>query len=110
MVDLDIVERLLGVPPGYPPWRVADMASRARILATWLSSAEARGVPLGEGAQAYLGRMRRRVAQLHAIGEEMSGTHRISLIKGGRIAKFLPPGLVRQSGDVDLVAGDEEAL
>lgn len=104
------VEELLGVPPGYPPWRVADMARRARALPTWLSTAEARGIPLPQAAQDLLGRERRRVATLHAIAEEMAARHRVTVLKGVRIAVHLPEGMLRQSGDADLVAADEEAL
>jgi len=110
MLELNVVDLLLGVPAGCPPWRVADMANRARILPTWLSSAVARELPLNPGAHAYLERWRQRVAELHAIGEEFSRDQRIGLLKGARIATFLPPGLLRQSGDVDLVASDEAAL
>src|SRR5688572_14127251 len=110
MVELNVVDRLLGVPAGCPPWRVADMANRARILPTWLSSAVAREIPLNPGAHAYLERWRHRVAELHAIGAEAAREHGLDLIKGARIAAFLPPGLLRQSGDVDLVAPDEAAL
>lgn len=110
MVDMTTVEQLLGVPPGYAPWRVADMAARARILATWLSSAVARDLELTPGAHAYLARMRRRMTTLHTLGEELATAHGLALIKGVRIARYLPDGLLRQSGDVDLVAPDEAAL
>jgi hypothetical protein len=110
MVDLDVVDLLLGVPAGCPTWRVADMASRARILPTWLSSAVARQLPLNPGAHAYLERSHQRMAELHATGEELAHDFGLRLIKGARIAAFLPPRLLRQSGDVDLVAPDEAAL
>jgi|GEM_PF-3684335 len=110
MVDLDTVDRLLGVPPDCPPWRVADMASRAGILATWLSGAQARGLPVGEPARAYLDRARRRVATLHQLGADLAGTHGLTVLKGPRIARYLPAPLLRQSGDVDLVAPDEQSL
>jgi hypothetical protein len=110
MVDLTIVEQLLGVPARYEPWRVADMAARRKILATWLSSAVARGVALNPGAEEYLARMRRRVAELHAVGQKMARAHQLTLLKGSRIAAFMPEGLLRQSGDVDLVAPDQDSL
>jgi hypothetical protein len=110
MVEPAAVEALLGVPPGYPPWRVADMARRARIQATWLSSAQARGVPISTVAREYLARVRRRVADLHAVGAEMSAAHDVRVIKGARIAALMPDGLLRESGDADLVARDEQSL
>jgi hypothetical protein len=109
-ISMMTVEELLGVPPGYPPWRVADMARRARALPTWLSTAEARGIALSLAAQDLLDRERRRVATLHEIGEAMAAEHRVTVLKGVRIAAHLPAGMLRQSGDVDLVAADEEAL
>jgi hypothetical protein len=110
MVDLDTVDRLLGAPPGYPSWRIADMAIRKGILATWLSSAVARGIEISDGARAYLQRNQRRVADLHLIGEEMARTRGVAVLKGPRIAAYLPAPLLRQSGDVDLVAPDQESL
>jgi hypothetical protein len=109
-VSMITVEELLGVPPGYPPWRVADMARRARALPTWLSTAYARGIPLSPAAQEVLDREWRRVETLHGIAEAMAAAHRVTVLKGVRIAGHLPKGMLRQSGDVDLVAADEEAL
>jgi hypothetical protein len=109
-LDLDVVERLLGVPPHYPPWRVADRAIRGGILATWLSTMVARDRPVSDQAMAYLDRTRRRVGTLHRLGEEMAVAHGLTVIKGPRIARYLPEPLLRQSGDVDLVAPDQESL
>ena len=110
MVDLTTVETLLGAAPGTPSWQVAAMAGRQRALATWLSSAQARGVSLSSAEVSYLDRVRRRVAELHRVGEEMGLAHGLRVIKGPRIAAYMPPGLLRQSGDADLVAPDESAL
>lgn len=109
-ISIAAVEALLGVPPGYPPWRVADMARRARALPTWLSTAEARGIPLSPAARDVLDRERRRVRTLHEIAEAMASAHRVTVLKGVRIAAHLPEGMLRQSGDVDLVAADEDAM
>src|SRR5262245_48796922 len=109
-ISMTTVEQLLGVPPGYPPWRVADMARRARALPTWLSTAEARGIALTPASQDLLDRERRRVAELHRIAEDMAAAHRVTVLKGVRIAAHLPTGMLRQSGDVDLSAADEEAM
>ena len=109
MIDLDIVDRLLGAPPDYPMWRVADMAIRKEILATWLSSVVARGMEVSDGAHAYLERHRRRVADLYRIGEEMV-PHGVRVLKGQRIATHLPKPLLRQSNDIDLVTLDQPSL
>lgn len=109
MIGLDVVDRLLGVPPE-PWWQLADQAQRARILATWLSSLVARDIPISGAAEAYLDRHRRRVAELHRVGADLADRHAVTVIKGPRIARYLPPPLVRQSGDVDLVAPDESSL
>jgi hypothetical protein len=57
-----------------------------------------------------LERERRRAANLHRLAEEMAAAHRVRVIKGVRIAAHLPAGILRQSGDVDLVAADEAAM
>jgi hypothetical protein len=102
----DVVDRLLGVPPDQPEWWAADMANRAGILATWLSAR----ADLPAGPAAYLERMRRRVAGLHAAGEELAAAHGVRVIKGERIARHYPAPLHRQSGDVDLIAPGQASL
>jgi hypothetical protein len=109
MIELDIVDRLLGVPPG-PWWRMADQAHRARILETWLSSAVARDLPVSAAAREHLDRHRRRVTTLHRLGDDLAGRYGLRVIKGARIARYLPAPLLRQSGDVDLVAPDQASL
>jgi hypothetical protein len=110
MVDLDTVDRLLGAWAGCPSWRIADMAIRKSIHATWLSSAVARGMPVSDQAHAYLQRQQRRAAQLRAIGADLVAAHGVTLLKGHQIAVHYPAPLVRQSGDIDLVAPDQESL
>lgn len=110
MVELTVVETLLGVPPDYPTWRIADMASRARILPTWLSSVVARGRPISPLAADHLARVERRVAALHKVGDELAAAHGVRVVKGARIAARMPAGLLRNSGDTDVVARDEVAL
>jgi len=110
MVDLTIVDSLLGVPPGYAPWRAAHLARRAGLLPTWLSCVVAQDQPISSAAREHLDRVRRSVATLHAIGEELSTAHHVTVIKGPRIAAHYPPRLLRQSGDTDLVARDEATL
>jgi hypothetical protein len=109
-IPLDVVDRLLGAGHDLPGWRVADLANRGRILATWLSTVEARGERIGPQAQAYLDRIRERTAQLHALGADLAGAYGLTVLKGERIARHLPPPVLRQSGDVDLVAPSEEHL
>ncbi|NUP53371.1 MAG: hypothetical protein HOW97_39525 [Catenulispora sp.] len=110
MVELDVVESLLGVPPGFPPWRIADAANRARILPTWLSSLVARGTPLTPAAAEYLDRVRVRVDTLHSVGRELRAAHGVRVIKGEQIAARYPDGLLRNSGDTDIVAPDQGAV
>ncbi len=86
------------------------MASRARALPTWLSTAQARGIALSAAAKDLLDRERRRVAVLHETAELMAAQHAVTVLKGVRIAGHLPAGMLRQSGDVDLVAADEAAM
>ncbi len=110
VLGLDVLDALLGVPPGYPPWRAAEMARRQRVLATWLSAAEARGMPLRPAAAEHLARVRRRMADLYAVADQLAAAHRVTVLKGMRIAAHLPAGLLRESGDVDLVAADQASL
>lgn len=110
MVELNIVESLLGVPPDYPDWRTADMANRARILPTWLSSMVARGRPISSSAAEYVARVERRVTALHRVGDELSSAFGVRVIKGAKIAAHMPAGLLRNSGDTDVVARDEATL
>ena len=110
MADLTVVESLLGVPPGYPRWRVADMANRAGLLPTWLSSVVAGGGSISDQAAEHLARVRRRVDALHATGERLARDHDVEVIKGARIAARMPEGLLRVSGDTDVVAPDQAAL
>jgi hypothetical protein len=110
MPGLDVVESLLGLPPGVPRWRIADAANRARILPTWLSSVVARGGPLTPDAAAYLERVRARVKALHAVGRELRDAHGVTVIKGEQIAARFPEGLLRDSGDADIVAADQSTV
>lgn len=106
----DIVETLLGVPAGTPSWQVARAADKARALALWLSAAQCRGDRLGGAEQLYLDRVRRRSAALHAVGADMAAAHGVRILKGPLIARHYPEGLLRPSGDADLVAADQPAL
>jgi hypothetical protein len=110
MVELDVVEALLGVPPDSPQWRIADAANRAGVLPTWLSSVAARGMPLTSTAAEYLDRVRVRVGTLHEVGRELRAAHGVRVIKGERIAARFPDGLLRNSGDADIVAPDQSTL
>jgi hypothetical protein len=109
-MGVEVLDALLGVPPGYPPWRAAEMARRQRVLATWLSAAVVRGLPLRPAAAGYLARVRRRMVDLYAVADQLAAAHRVTVLKGMRIAAHLPAGLLRESGDVDLVAADEASL
>lgn len=109
-LGFDVVERLLGTPPDTPSWGVADAANRKRALATWLSVAQARGETLTDADLEYLGRMRRRVADLHAVGNRLAAEYGMRVLKGPRIAEHYPAWLLRQSGDADLFAPDLDGL
>jgi len=109
-VDFDIIEQLLGSPPDAPLWQVAATANRKKVLGSWLSTVEARDIPLSAGAQEYLERVRRRVATLHDVGRQVSDRTGVTVIKGERIARHMPPWLLRHSGDADLIADDEQML
>jgi len=109
-VDFDIIEQLLGSPPDAPLWQVAAAANRKKVLASWLSTVVARDIPIPAGAREYLERVRRRVATLHEVGAQVRDRTGVTVIKGERIARHLPPWLLRNSGDADLVADDERML
>lgn len=107
---MTLISSFLGAAPGQPDWQVAELASRRRVLASWLSEVETAGGTLDRASAAYLARARRRVASLHAVGHRLAAAHDVTLLKGSVIARHLPPGTLRQSGDVDLVAPDEATL
>lgn len=110
VATMTLVTSFLGAAPGQSDWQVAELATRRRVLASWLSEVEAAGGTLDSASAAYLSRIRRRVATLHALGHQLAATHDVTLLKGPVIARHLPPGTLRQSGDVDLVAADEATL
>jgi hypothetical protein len=109
-MDFDIIEQLLGSPPDAPLWQVAATANRKKVLASWLSTVVARDIPISAGAQEYLERVQRRVATLHDVGAQVRDRTGVTVIKGERIARHLPPWLLRNSGDADLIADDEQML
>lgn len=109
-MDFDIIEQLMGSPPDAPLWQVAATANRKKVLASWLSTVVARGIPLSAGAQEYLERVRRRVATLHDVGAQVRDRTGVTVIKGEQIARHMPPWLFRNSGDADLIAEDEQML
>lgn len=105
-----LVSSFLGAQAGIADWRIAELANRKRILASWLSEVEVAGGTLDPGAARYLARARRRVRALHMLGAQLTATHPVTVIKGPVIARHMPAGLLRQSGDIDLVAHSEESL
>ncbi len=109
-MDFDIIEHLLGSPPDAPLWQVAATASRKKVLASWLSTVVARDIPISAGAREYLERVRRRVATLHDVGAQVRDRTGVTVIKGERIARHMPPWLLRNSGDADLIAENEQML
>lgn len=100
----------LGSPNDMADWRVAELAHRKGILATWLSEIEMTGGALGPGPSEYLARAWRRVQTLHSLGADLATVHDITLIKGSVIARHMPAGVLRQSGDVGVVTHDEATL
>jgi len=109
-MEFDIIEQLLGSPPDAPLWQVAATANRKKVLASWLSTVVARDIPISAGAQEYLERVQRRVATLHEVGAQVRDRTGVTVIKGERIARHMPAWLLRNSGDADLVADDEQLL
>jgi hypothetical protein len=110
MLDLTSVDRVLGAVPGEPSWVTAHRASRQRLLPTWLSAIRARGEHLTPEANAFLSRVERRLDGLRRAGDLAVQHGEVTMIKGPRIAQHFPAGVLRNSGDADLVASDEAAL
>jgi hypothetical protein len=107
---IGLTASFLGAPSDMADWRVAELAHRKGILATWLSEIEMTGGTLDQGPADYLARAWRRVQVLHSLGAELATMHEVTLIKGSMIARHMPVGVLRQSGDVGLVTRDEETL
>ena len=91
-------------------WRVAELAHRKGILATWLSEIEMTGGTLDQGPAEYLARAWRRVQVLHSLGADLAALHDVTVIKGSMIARHMPAGVLRQSGDIGVVTRDEATL
>lgn len=107
---MGLADSFLGAPSDMADWRVAELAHRKGVLATWLSEIEMSGGSLDPGPADYLSRAWRRVQVLHSLGADLAEMHDATLIKGSMIARHMPLGVLRQSGDVGLVTRDEETL
>ena len=107
---MGLTASFLGAPDDMADWRVAELAHRKGILATWLSEIEMTGGFLDPGPSEYLARAWRRVQMLHSLGADLAAVHDITLIKGSMIARHMPAGVLRQSGDVGVVTRDEATL
>jgi hypothetical protein len=107
---MGLTASFLGAPEDMADWRVAELAHRKGILATWLSEIEMTGGSLEPGPAEYLARAWRRVQMLHSLGADLAAVHDITLIKGSMIARHMPAGVLRQSGDVGVVTRDEATL
>jgi hypothetical protein len=107
---MSLTESFLGAPADMADWRVAELAHRKGILATWLSEIEMTGGTLDSGPAEYLARAWRRVQLLHSLGADLATVHDVTLIKGSVIAQHMPVGVLRQSGDVGVVTRDEATL
>ena len=107
---MGLTSSFLGAPEDMADWRVAELAHRKGILATWLSEIEMTGGTLDPGPADYLTRAWRRVQMLHSLGADLAAVHDVTLIKGSMIAQHMPVGVLRQSGDVSVVTRDEATL
>lgn len=107
---IGLTASFLGAPDDMHDWRIAELAHRKGILATWLSEIEMTGGSLASGPSEYLARAWRRVQILHSLGADLATVHDITLIKGSMIARHMPAGVLRQSGDVGVVTRDEATL
>ncbi|MEV6823587.1 hypothetical protein [Amycolatopsis sp. NPDC051102] len=107
---LDLLRTLLDAQDA-PPDVLLHRARTASYLLPplVLSVADREGHRLGTGSEDEVRRHRERIALYRKIAE-LAVSHGARVVKGPALARFLPPWVVRTSGDLDLLAPGEAVL
>lgn len=109
---LDVLYDLLGVAREAPLADAVDAsrALRGGFVNILLSAAETEGIPLAPGHAEQLHRARRRAAGYRQLAGELCAMRGVTVHKGPSLARHYPKGWLRPSGDLDVVAADEDTL
>ena len=105
-ISSDLILRILeadGLPPGDDTKAIVDLAraSRRKILPTLLSAWRAEGRRVSPALAYELDLQARRIATYKQIDEDLSGRAALTALRGLRVARLYPRGVVRQLNDLD---------
>ncbi|MGW4057581.1 hypothetical protein ACWEGE_04845 [Amycolatopsis sp. NPDC004747] len=107
---LDLLRTLLDAEDAPPDVLVHQARSASYLLPPLvLSVADREGHRLGTGSGDEVRRHRERTALYRKIAE-VAVSHGARVVKGPALARFLPPWVVRTSGDLDLLVPGEAVL
>lgn len=111
-VDLDLLRELFLLEPHKPAASVLRRARAAggQLVPLVLSVVEREGTAMGSGTRGELARMRVRSSVYENIAEKVSAMPGAHVVKGPSLAVHYPPGLLRPSGDLDVVVKGEQTL
>ncbi|MFF5858594.1 hypothetical protein ACFY8B_23690 [Streptomyces sp. NPDC012751] len=111
-VDLDLLRELFLLEPHKPAASVLRRARAAggQLVPLVLSVAEREGTAMGSGTRAELVRMRARSGIYDDIARRVSAVPGARVVKGPSLAAHYPPGVLRPSGDLDVVVEGEQTL
>ncbi|MFF1476333.1 hypothetical protein ACFVYD_01905 [Streptomyces sp. NPDC058301] len=111
-VDLPLLYRLFDLSPD-DDLRVLvrrARATREALVQLVFSVAERAGHRLGTGSADELRRARARADGYRRLHTAVSAAHSVHVLKGPAIAQHYPEGVLRPTGDLDLVVADEREL
>ncbi|MFK8912443.1 hypothetical protein, partial [Streptomyces sp. YS-3] len=111
-VDLPLLYRLFDLSPD-EDLRVLvrrARATREALVQLVFSVAERAGHRLGTGSADELRRARARAEGYRRLHTAISAAHRVHVLKGPAISQHYPEGVLRPTGDLDLVVADEREL
>ncbi|GAA0476863.1 nucleotidyltransferase family protein [Streptomyces sp. NPDC046215] len=111
-MDLAMLYDALGVCPEQGPGRLYFAARKAHYTLPYLvlSALDREGFPMSEAAREELARAWRRARHYEDVLARVTGQVPVRVIKGPLLARTYPEGLLRPTGDLDLVADGEADL
>ncbi|MFE0420132.1 hypothetical protein [Streptomyces tendae] len=112
MITIPLLYRLLSVDEGLGLNRLVRAAYQTsyHLPVLVVSAAQQEGIVLGPVGSELLRRARTRGEDYARLYEVLSAGADVRQLKGHALAHRYPPGVIRPSGDMDLVAADAETL